>query len=556
MLPPLEDHVLSFSPAGLAAPESRLERSNNARYKTLWDVIQFCNTHGIPYVTDSANAVLPTALLQELFKKHYAVRLLPPTTLRHQGASTIIALESKNINNPDSYHGQVVSAIAGHVGAHLWPGVSSIFIKTDANPAFRSAFEAPLDKPLKALLEDQGVPVVVSCVDWGDLHLGFDHKVGDQFEHFWKATAFMVTSCGNDGLFGPNGNIQVPFQKHMAFSHASPLAVSVGAAEWGPQGFYIGGYSSANSPTFLAPVAPAARVKWQPDRNPEAIIGTSAAGPYAGGILASLNRRYGSYLTREQILFAVLATCDKTVVVASFGKHTPNSYGISYQANGAGLTYNAGPGGFGLINPHMADHLLAHMVALTQHNPDLITVPTEVRVELGIDNAHNYRAKDGYYYYDIELPDGYALKTTIEAEFTNAPDKDVAHGQIMLTSPSGTSFPMVTSRSHKHGVFNGLSTSHAWAGEEMGGRWRVRSTEPIKRLRISHHHFLEGDVIHNMNIQKLLCTPVPDLSDAVPLTELKPTLRVMREVAGQAKPLLPAQMLHVPSVLEANVARM
>ncbi len=534
MIAPL-DKVLAFSPAGVVAPASRLERSNNAKYKTALEIAQYCNQHDIPYVMPTLNIerVLPTQLLQELFERNFGIRPLSSTTLQHEGASTVIALESMNVNNPTSLHGQVMSTISEHVGAGLWPGIQSIYIQADANPEFRRAFTQTLDQPLKTLLEDQGVPVVLSSVGWNDLNLGFDHKPGDQFDHFWRVPAFVVSSAGNEGLKGEHGTMDAPLQKHMASSHAPPLAVSVGAAEKGEGGFYIPGYSAANSPTFLAPVAQKAKIKWKPESDPEDIIGTSAAGPYAGGVLASLNKRYGSYLTREQILFAVLATCDKTIVVKPFAKQTPYEYSIFYLPNAAGLTYNSGPGGFGLINAHRADHILAHMVAMTQQNPELVTVPTEHRVELKIKNAPSFVAKDGNYYYDIELPEGYALKTTIEAEFTNKRGKDVRHGQITLTSPSGTKFPMVTSRSQTHGIFNGLSTSHAWAGEQMGGRWRVCSSEPISRLRLSAYHFLEGDIVRQLDNDKLNewhVTPAPDLSYAIPLTELKSDLRAFHVV--------------------------
>ncbi len=541
MLAPL-DKVLAFSPAGAAAPASRLERSNEAKYKTGKELAEFCKKHNIPHVLDATSMVLPTRELQDLFSKEYPISWFPDIGLRQEGASTVIALESKNKDSPDSLHGHVMSAISGYVAKKLGMVTDSVYIQADPELEYRVAFQPALVDPMTTLLKDQGAAVISSCVEWNDLFLDFGHKADSQYELFWHTTAFAFTSAGNNGLYGPDGDIKVPTQKHMAFCHAPPLAASVGAVEWGErtsmltEGFYIPGYSSANGPTFLAPVAPLAKVKWKNDKEPEAITGSSAAEPYAAGVFAALNKRFGPYLTREQILFAVIATCDKTTQVHKFDKQTPDDYSIIYKPNAAGHTFNDGPGGFGMINPYKAHRLLAHMVLLTQNNPDLITEPTEVRAELPIPkNPASYAAKDGFYYYEIELPAGYALKTTIEAQFTNAEGVDVAHGQLRMTSPSGTEFAMVTSRSYKDGVFNGVSTTHGFTGEQTAGTWRVRSTEPISHLRISAHRFMEGDVVHQLDIKRLMNTPEPYIQNAVPLVELKNDLRAVQTVAMQPR---------------------
>ncbi len=534
------DNVLMFSPSGFPVETSRLERSNNAQFTTLQQIVDFCKEHNIPYALDFKDHVLPSATLQELFTRSYALKYLPPTTLQYKGTSTIIALETKNPNAAPNYHGEVVSTISGFVGAQLQPGVDVIYIKTDPNPAFRAAFAQHIKEPIEWLLENHGVPVVFSCVAWDDLRMTFDHSKHGQFEHFWKVTGFVVDSIGNEGLFGPEGTIKYPVQKHRASTHAPPLAVSVGAAEQTKNGMVIAGYSSVACPTFIAPVKSEAKIKWGPNKDPEGVIGTSAACPYTGGVLAALNGRYGPYLTREQILFALIATCEKVTQVAAFDKHTPQAYQVQYEANAAGLTYNAGPGGFGLINPHKADHILAHMVALTQQDPDLITVPTEERVEVTVQNPAKQKPINGIYVYDVELPPGYALKTTLEVEYVGQ------HGQIKVASPSGTKFSMVTSMLPIHDIktlteekaYYGLSTTHAWTGEDMGGKWRITSATPIRRLRFNNHHFLEGDIIHNLDIATLLKTPVPDLSMAIPLIDLKPTLRVRNHIAiAPAQPL-------------------
>ncbi len=538
------DNVLIFSLAESAVKTSRLERSNRAQFTTVQHIVDFCTEHNIPYALDFKKDVLPTQTLQEVFAKNYALQYLPPTTLQHKGVSTIIALESKNLNDAPNYHGEVISTISGFVGQQLQPGVDVIYIKTDPNPAYREEYAKHIKRPLEWLLENQGVPVVFSCVGWDDACLTFDHVAQGQFDHFWKVTGFVVDSAGNNGRYGPDGTLAFPTQKHRASSHAPPLTVSVGAVEYTKDGMVIAGYSSISSPTFLAPVANNAKIIWKPSKEPEDIIGTSAACPYVGGVLAALNGRYGPYLTREQILYALIATCEKVTKVAAFSKHTPQAYTIDYKPNAAGLTYNAGAGGFGLINPHKADHLLAHMVAMSQHAPDLITVPTEERVELVVEAGAHQKDAKGNYCYDIELPRGYALKTTVEVEYVGM------HGQVTITSPSGTKFPMVTSMLPilniqaltEEKAYYGLSTSHAWTGENMEGKWRITSATPIHRLRFSNHHFLEGDIIHNLDVDGLLRTPVPDLSNAIPLIDLKPTLRVRNHVAAKPREAMAAAM--------------
>ena len=461
-----------------------------------------------------------------------------------------------------------MSAITGYVAKKLGAIIDSVYVQADPELEYRKAFQPELADPMTALFKNQGAAVISSCVEWNDLQFGFDHTPNSQFELLWHTTAFALTSAGNNGLHGPNGDIKIPTQKHMAFYHAPPLAASVGAVEWGErtseltEGFYIPGYSSANGPTFLAPVAPHAKVKWKNGNEPEAITGSSAAEPYAAAVFARLNKRFGPYLTREQIYFAVIATCRKTVMVHKYDKQTPHDYSIVYNKNAAGHAFNDGPGGFGMIDAERAHHLLAHMVVLTQKNPDLITEPKEVRAEPPIpENPEKYAAKDGFYYYEIELPAGYALKTTIEAQFTNAPGVDVSHGQIRMTSPSGTEIAMVTSRSYKHGVFNGASTTQGFAGEPTAGTWCVRSTQPISRLRISAHRFMEGDVIHQLDLEKLMAAPLPYIQNAVPLVELKSSLRTMQKIAMQPRRPQPAakgieRMPHIPAVPQVAVATM
>ena len=531
-----------YTPAGSPVETSRLGRSNNAQLTTLEQIIAFCIEHNIPYSlpADFKERVLPSPALQEVFTRSYGLARLPPTTLRHKGSSTIIALERKAPNPKANNHGEVIATISDSVGKQLQPRVDVIYIQTDPNPAYREAHHPDVNEPLKRLLEQQGVPVIFSCVEWDDAWLLLDGITHDgQFDHLGKFTGFFVDSAGNDGLFGADGQKKFATQKHRASSHAPPLAVSVGAVEQTENGTVIAGWSSANGPTLLAPVAHQAKIKWDSEREAESATGTSAACPYVGGVLAALNAEYGAYLTREQILYAVIATCEPILNVAAFGSHTLQPYTITYPENAAGLKFNAWVGGFGEIKPYRADKILAHMVAITQQNSNLITDPIPTSAVVFVPNPTQQKPSDGLYTYELELPadGGIALKTTLEVEYVGQ------HGQIYVTSPSGTTLPMVTSMLP---IFNikalteekayfGLSTTHGWAGENLGGKWRITSPTPIRRLRFNNHHFLEGDIIHNLDVARLLKTPVPydALGIAIPLVDLKPTLREQSYVAAQ-----------------------
>ena len=541
------NNVLVGIPSGSSAEPSRLERGS--KFLTFEQIIAFCDEHKIPYElpAEFKARVLPSQVLREVFDRSCGMDPLPPTTLRQSGASTILALETNRIPNPQGdLHGSAISTIANTFGSQQHPDVDVIFIKADPNPAYREAYEQSINEPLAKLLE--GVAVTFSSVGWDDSRLTFDQGTHDQFEHFWDVPGFAVDAIGNEGKYGPNGNKTYSVQKHRAFSHAPPLAVSVGAVEHTNNGLAIAGYSSASGPTFLTQLPAGAKIKWDSKLEPADVTGSSAASPIAGKILAMLNKRYGPYLTREQILFAVIATCEPITQVAAFQKHTPNAYTIDYKKNAAGFGYNAGPGGFGLINIHKADHILAHMVAMTQKDADLITFPTEDRREILFRNSAEQHQVNGIYVYDVVMPPGYALKTTLEVEYIDQ------HGQIIVTSPSGTTFPMVTGmlpifdidKIPKGKAYFGISSTQAWAGEELGGKWRITSATPIRRLRFNNHHFLEGDIISKVNIASLLETPVPydALANAIPLVELKPELvtsnpNMRRLNHVHAEPLLP-----------------
>ena len=518
---------------------SRLEKASGALLTTLPSLTQFCDARGIPYTTSFYSTVLPTPALKTQFSRGYAINRLPPTGLHDQGAATAIVFERPSFKDEkgsvvyfpkagekvtESFHGEVVATVCQQIGSGLQPGVNTLYVRGSLNPHYRAAFEQELLLPIKDLIENQGIPVIITSMGWDDLLLDFDNGLEDQASHFWRVTAFVVDSAGNDGRYGEKGDVIAAAQKHNIISHAAPLVVRVGAASFDKSGqWVIDGYSSANGPTLLAPVASSAEIIWQKDKPPASVLGTSVAGPYAGGVLTTLNRRYGSYLTREQILYAVIATCKPITHVSAFGKKTPAPIDIAYTKTAAGLDYNPDYGGFGLIDPVRADKLIAHMVDLTQKEQQRVTIPTEERVRLDIRNGARFRRDhDGLYQYEINMPPGFALKTTVEVDFEDS------FGKIFVTSPSGTSFAMHLSRSPLEKVSFGISTSHGWAGEPLEGRWIVTSTTPVKRLRLNQHHFLENDIIHSLDIKALEALPWPDLSGAIPLRNFGPDHAVSR----------------------------
>ena len=492
---------------------SRLQHSTNAPLRTMASITQFCDKHRIPYSNDFLKIIAPASIESD-FVPNYSLDPLPPTGLKNHGTSSILVFESKHEKN---HHGEVVSAIAHQVGNSLEPHVDTLYVHRSLNPSYRTAFQKDSVNSIKRLVENQGTPVLHTSIGWDDKLLDFDKGHEDQANHLWRVTAFVVDSAGNDGKNG-GGNVRlIPYQKHNALTHFAPLVVHVGAAAMDAEGIWnIEGYSSANSPTFLAPVATRTHVIWSEAKGPKPVTGTSAAAPYVSGLLAALNHRYGAYLTREQILYAVMATSTPITHVNAYPPQTKQEEKIVYKPNAAGLLYNPEYAGFGLVFPQKADRLLANMVALTAQHPESITVPTEERVTLLQADENCNKDANGVYHYSLQMPPGFALKTTIEADFTQY------HGSINITSPSGTTLPMVMSGLDSTTDHFGMSTSHGWAGERLEGTWTITSTNPIKRLRLSQHHFLEKDIIHGLDIQKLsdLNSPPPDLSQAVPLQKL------------------------------------
>ena len=383
---------------------SRLEQSSNALLTNRDLIREFSDGHGIPYATDFYSKILPDMELRAPFFNAYKMPPLPSYGLNTKGASTVLVFEPKMFkNNQESYHGEIVAAIAQTVGNNLATGIDALYVQAALNPNYRTAFKSEI-AAIETLVENQGVPVIIHSVGWNDAWLVPSENLDKQFEHFRRATAFIVDSAGNEGRYGDpeECKILIPRQKHNIVAHAPPLVVHVGAASQQSDGTWqIEGYSAANSPTFLAPVPNHAKIVWRQgeEKIPQSVLGTSVSGPHAGGTLAALNRLCGAYLTREQILYAVIATCRPVTDVAAFGTQTPEAKKIEYKETAAGLAYNAEYGGFGLIDPYKAYHLLCHMAAQTQKRPEAITIPTEERITLEIGNGahtHHFAAGDEF----------------------------------------------------------------------------------------------------------------------------------------------------------------
>lgn len=471
--------------------DSRLSRSEKALYRSLGDYAAYCRSKGLDFSLNTPEKIFPTEEPRRKLIDDLGITPLPPTDLEESGASTVIVMEEKGLR---SNHGTAGSAIAQIVGDAFCPGVNTIHIRHDIDPYYNQKHAPQHADAISHFVTSQGAPALLASVQWHDSELNFDAgdtKTNPLMRQLRNITSFFVEATGNDGAKAADG-ARSPNQEHNILTHFTPLAVHVGAAAKDDAGTWnIEGYSSANSPTFLAPVAPHTFIQWDENSQPEAATGTSAAAPYAAGALAALNRRYGSYLTREQILYAVIATCDLVYHVNEFGDKTPQPKDITYERNAAGLLYNPEYAGFGLMNVHGADRMLSKMVSLAQERPEGVTTPVEECVE-PVSMGANVADADGLYHYKIPMPPGIALKTTIEANFA-----DGQTGDITITSPSGTRIPMIMTQFY---TFCGLSTSHAWAGEQLGGDWEITSTKKLDRLRLNQHHFLENDLVRSSEL--------------------------------------------------------
>ena len=495
------------------------------------DVRTMCVQENIPHAVNFHDLTQPTAAIKADFTAAYAMQPLPSTDLPESGGGAVVVFESPtNINNVGAeYHGHMVTSIADRVGSNLLSGVGATYVQASVNPNYRQRYESYCPESVRKLAEHQGISVISTSMGWEDVSVSFRGTLNKEELDLWNISAFVVDSAGNDGRYGEDGDWDLAVQKQNAVSHAPPLTVHVGAAAADANGkWHIEGYSSANSPTFVAPVFPNRSAIWDPSRPPEVLTGTSAAAPYVSGVLAALDRRYGKYLTREQILYALMATCERVEDVTPWDKKTPKQETLDYVTNTAGLAYNPEYAGFGVIKPYQADKLLSHMVALTQEKPLSITLPEEEAVRVDTPAATEQIKNDkGLYSYDIEMPAGRVLKTTLDMEFANN------FGEVSIVSPSGTRLPLVRSwlsvvpEGAAPDLF-GMSTSHGWAGEKLAGTWRVESTQPIIKLQMNQHHFKENDIIGQLDIPKLLATPTPSLRNAKPLDELQPGRAVKR----------------------------
>ena len=313
---------------------SRLETAESAILNTDIDVLTYCNQRGIPVGLDFKKIATGGDLDSFLaFCGRYRLTPVPQNGLKEPGASLILVMETKMNRN----HGEVVAAIADEVGQSLSPRVRTAYIHASINPNYRATFEREMKDKVSELLENQGAAVIHTSIGWDDLDLvmGSDSAMS-QKEHLSNIAAFVVDSAGNDGWFGIDGK-GAPHQKHNAVSHYPPLVVHVGAvgiAEGGKP--IVDGYSSANGPACVAPVYGSIMVNWADGEKKAPVIGTSAAAPYVSGGLGALNAEYGKYLTREQMLYAVLMTCQKVDTVGAWEKKTPKALTLEYQQNAKG----------------------------------------------------------------------------------------------------------------------------------------------------------------------------------------------------------------------------
>ncbi len=492
---------------------SRLETAERAVLNTDIDVLRHCNEHGIPVGLNFKEIATGGDLENFLiFCSRYRLPPIPQNGLKEPGASLILVMETKMNRN----HGEVVAAIADEVGRSLSPRVRTAYIHASINPNYRATFEREMKDKVSELLENQGAAVIHTSIGWDDLDLimGSDSAMS-QKEHLSNIAAFVVDSAGNDGWFGADGK-GIPQQKHNAVSHYPPLVVHVGAATIAEGGKpVVDGYSTANGPACVAPVHGSVMVNWADGEKKAPVIGTSAAAPYVSGGLGALNAEYGKYLTREQMLYAVLMTCQKVDTVGAWEKKTPEAATLEYKKNAKGLSYNPTYAGFGLVDFHKAEQVIRHMVAHAQANPQSITVPMEEMARISVLPSRQEPRDDGMYEYRLKMEEGIALKTSFDIMF------EKKRGDVKIISPEGTEYPAVLSKAYKNGYHGlGMTTMHGWAGEKTGGEWVVVSPVPIRAIEMRSHQFGARDLVQNIT-PDILSQPLPNIADARTLKELR-----------------------------------
>lgn len=536
---------------------SRLERAERAALKHFDEIIKYCADHNIPFDIDFIKRVVISDSILREFEAAYKLPEFPKTTLPKRGSNVVLVMESKQ---GASNHGEVVATIASAVGSSLSNSVQTVYIKASINPTYRQIHEGDSHKTISILMENLGPAVFHTSIGWEDKRLFQGSTFSDSHQsHLGEITAFVVDSAGNDGMYGDSGTF-VPAQKHNAVSHIPPLVVHVGAAELKEDGSYhIAGYSSANSPTFVAPVKPAVKLKWHGDRDIEPVLGTSSSAPFVSGGLAALNDIYGRYLTKEQILYAVIATCEKINDVDKFGKKTPDDLKISYKKNAAGNEYNSDYAGFGLVDFHKAEKLLAHMAHYAQEHPQQITIPEQTSAKISITSSDEHKDENGKFRYKLQMPSGLCLKTIFSINFVEEAGKEV-----VVKSPSGSEYPVVLSRFLKG---FGISTTHAWAGEKLEGEWEIITDSPVKNITMTSHHFQARDLIKDVRFEEIENLERPDLSHAKTVVEHLnlPTQRIARATSFDAggltidgvKPesLTPEVILHLLNITPDGIKK-
>lgn len=476
-------------------------------------ILEYCEEKGIPFITEFSSAVHP-----EHFQNAYAMDALPEYGLpaRESAAALVMEPVSSDVVN----HGIAVSAIAEKVGAELADAeVPVIYI-----PTF------PPDEQSQAtmhLLQRSDVAAVnFSFVMWRrDLNGNVvpNHALND-------LEAFVVVSAGNEGVDGNSGGYE---QKHFHVPHLPPLAVSVGAmqsrADTGET--ELESYSARNAPDFLAPVQSGELVNWENDGQYGRASGTSSAAPFVTAGLTVLDKRYGkaasqegAYLSREQILFAVMASCDPP---AGFRNQITGLLNIPEMvANAAGHRNSAAPNspdqyaGFGVVNFERANKLCAHMVAQAQQHPEQHTDSFPVNVEAEAIMRRNSNFDENRpHSCDFQVEeDGIAFKLTFGLEFNDA---QTTNRRVTAISPSGTQIELMPSS--QPNIVPGttthysLATTHAFIGEELRGNWEIQSDVPLRRISLNAHAVGRGDLIAHFTaerVQQALEAPDPNLSSA------------------------------------------
>lgn len=525
------------------------------RFDDVAQLEAFCDTRALPFVRidEALQRVGADEGKQEALRNAYGLEPMPPTQLREEDSDLVAVLEHKN--SESNYHGEVVSTVAHVVQRALEPQQDrkSLYIGATINPDYRRLHTPHLFDSVQQLLESKGIAAFNTSIRWNNEAMRFDNYSGDtaRYQRLHNIRAFVVDSAGNDGAVG---QYHKPYQKHNMVSHVPPLVVRVGAASKQADGSWaVDGYSAANGPAFVAPVAEEVALRWGEEGEESAVIGTSVAAPCSSAMLSKLNKRFGAYLTKEQILYGVLASCDQIMHVKEHVMgdenqryvRTPKDKPLHYLKNAAGMNFDPEYAGFGLINVQAANHILSQMVAMAQKTGAISQPQTDLEIVKCFPEA-SIKQADGKYHYTVQTKPGLGLKTVFALEYDMGDEwGNIMKGssqkpddEITVISPSATRLPLVLSKCNyvKNLV---VTSSHAFAGEETGGMWEILTDQPLRRLCVSQHHFQSHDLVRDVS-RALLQQPIPDLSHARTMYELQQapdaTVQQVQWVQGYVQP--------------------